>query len=120
MKIRSGFVSNSSSSSFIFKVNSAPPCKCCGRSSEDAIDILNAMTQDDGEDEEALPILEEISKRVSENPNWKCYEEKWVNENPDKFDNINDVYTVCLSYHNYGREAYLKESGNFEILDTNC
>ena len=41
MKIRNGFVSNSSSSSFIIAVKKlSTPCKCCGRKDPDILDVL--------------------------------------------------------------------------------
>ena len=55
MKIRNGFVSNSSSSSFIIAIDLTKnkPCKCCGRkdiSFEDIIDSVSRYDYDDKND----------------------------------------------------------------------
>jgi hypothetical protein len=42
MKIRNGFVSNSSSSSFIVALNPKEKCPHCGRSSQNILDILES------------------------------------------------------------------------------
>lgn len=46
MKIRSGFVSNSSSSSYIIAINSnGEPCNKCGRKDLDIIELINTVDQ---------------------------------------------------------------------------
>lgn len=40
MKYRNGFVSNSSSTSFIVAMTKKSPCPCCGRGAEDILDII--------------------------------------------------------------------------------
>ena len=44
MKIRNGFVSNSSSSSFIIAFNPKDQCPYCGRSSPNIVDLINQNT----------------------------------------------------------------------------
>jgi hypothetical protein len=51
MKIRSGFVSNSSSSSFIIAVNNVEKCSHCGRGDPDFIDFVEKMTTSTGCDD---------------------------------------------------------------------
>ena len=41
MKTRNGFVSNSSSSSFVIAVKESVPCKHCGRKDPDILDLLD-------------------------------------------------------------------------------
>ncbi len=51
MKTRNGFVSNSSSTSFIIAVKKSPPCTKCGRSDPDFISILQTVTEGDYSDQ---------------------------------------------------------------------
>ena len=51
MKTRNGFVSNSSSTSFIIAVKKSPPCTKCGRSDPDFISILKTVTEGDYSDQ---------------------------------------------------------------------
>lgn len=46
MKIRNGFVSNSSSSSFIIEILNSEPCKTCGRS-DNIIDLLEKTNEEE-------------------------------------------------------------------------
>ena len=54
MKIRSGFVSNSSSSSFIIAVKDSPECPCCHRRDTNFIDWISKVT--DSNDSECTKL----------------------------------------------------------------
>ena len=55
MKIRSGFVSNSSSSSFVIGFNMNEPCPHCGRKDPDIISLIeNASDRNDDNNVEVL------------------------------------------------------------------
>lgn len=43
MKVRNGFVSNSSSSSFIIAIDASNKCPCCGRSDMNILDIVEQV-----------------------------------------------------------------------------
>ena len=114
MKVRVGFVSNSSSSSFIFKLNSSDkePCKCCGRpfgASTDAIDLLDGMMQ-----EYDCSETETIQEHIDNNP----LNSDWIQEVLEKegITDYKDIYIVDIAYSNTGREYFLKNSENFEII----
>jgi hypothetical protein len=51
MKYRNGFVSNSSSASFIVAVNESVPCKHCGRSDMSILDLIDSASNHSGETE---------------------------------------------------------------------
>jgi hypothetical protein len=48
MKTRNGFISNSSSSSFIISINNKnnEPCKCCGRTDIDILKLIDKFKND--------------------------------------------------------------------------
>jgi hypothetical protein len=46
MKTRLGFVSNSSSSSYLVAIRKNPICSCCGRGAPDFDEVVNSMKSD--------------------------------------------------------------------------
>ena len=113
MKIRTGFVSNSSSSSFIIRIvddSDKEPCACCGRGYENnALEMLNALAVS-YDCSEFIPILDACNES-----DWLT---KWVNENPDKINgDIEDIYYGDISYHNDGRLNFLRNSDSIEIIE---
>jgi hypothetical protein len=65
MKIRDGFVSNSSSSSFIIAYKVGDPCSHCGRSNIDMSDIIKKVNYNNSVDVEAEGI-DEIQNKMRE------------------------------------------------------
>ena len=113
MKIRTGFVSNSSSSSFIIRIvddSDKEPCACCGRGYENnALEMLNAMAGS-YDCSEFIPILDACNES-----DWLT---KWVNENPDKINgDIEDIYYGDISYHNHARSEFLDKCESIEIIE---
>ena len=56
MKIRSGFVSNSSSASFIVAVKKTDPCPTCHRSDENFLDLVETIGNNSGETYETTKL----------------------------------------------------------------
>jgi hypothetical protein len=105
VKIRSGFVSNSSSSSFIIAQKMTGYCEHCGRSDPDIISILQHSNNDDNyaledwkdnlydDDKHIIKIAEEYEKK-------KDYK----------------VYYVSVSYHDEAINDLIKKSKDIEII----
>jgi len=84
MKIRQGFVSNSSSSSFIVAINPKDKCTHCGRSSPDIVNVLESTQwYDDTKLEWTDPTeyIEELQQEIYSN---QLDLEKYVGMNDDE------------------------------------
>ena len=114
MKIRNGFVSNSSSSSFIIKCTfeEQEPCTCCGRSFENPLDVLNLMVEGSYDDTPFLSIL-----NVPEGEDdYGSYAREWFNDHPEYADAKEHIFYGEVSYHNQARVEYLRNHKDIEIL----
>ena len=113
MKIRNGFVSNSSSTSFIVALNPKDKCPHCGRSS---MDIMDLIERNSGNNETEVRrtdpsnLLENLQQEIYSN---QLDLEKWVDMNNE--DTITNTYG-CYSY-TY-KVSKLREWAN-EVINNN-
>lgn len=66
MKVRSGFVSNSSSSSFVIAIRKQEPCECCGRTDPDFLEAVTAAGNYDADSEVCADTREEVLDYLKE------------------------------------------------------
>ena len=109
MKVRSGFVSNSSSSSFVIAVKKGCPCPTCGRTDINFLDLVETMGRNNSDSYEATQlhrrgahdVYDEIER---DNENWWSPEERkrWANYLGDwiaKEEEGYEIGYVEISYH---------------------
>ena len=113
MKIRSGFVSNSSSSSFIIAVGNPEKCEHCGRSDVDIIDMINNMSDGYEETEVEAVGKDNILKHIAE---W------WSDDTLAKLkQKIQDfkgdrMYLISVSNHNKILLDLIQTNKNINII----
>lgn len=104
MKIRNGFVSNSSSSSFLIAIKKEKnsPCDCCGRKDYD-FDFLDLIRNSRDEETEVKANGKYIKNQIGENIG--PFEKDILDsiENHEKRDNCNkyELALVDISYNDY-------------------
>ena len=132
MKTRNGFVSNSSSSSFIIAINNKnnKPCKLCGRKDKDFLNFLVDRCENDpeynGEPTEIVALSAEEVKKYWQNNVSTYFGDKGHDLTKKVFKSINDavkkkkeVVFFNVSYHNseVNEELYVQLcAGNVEKI----
>jgi len=119
MKIRNGFVSNSSSSSFIIAIsNNIHKCKTCGNKEGIEIeDLINFITNTNDCDTEIehYELTSEIFRREN-----KYLEEEEIKMIVDKINNKHDnerIMEINVGYNNKHIINILNNSTNIEIIN---
>lgn len=113
MKIRTGFVSNSSSASFVVAIRKTHPCPSCGRGDVDLLDIVEHIGR--GADYEDTELKARGAQLIRER--WK--KDKWCDEQ-DQYKELYALmeeaerkgYTVGeieVSYHDTATNDLLKD-----------
>ena len=117
MKVRQGFVSNSSSSSFLLEISPTNKCSHCGRSDPDLIDLIKQIEGNDGETEIMAEGIEDVRNYLSDDT-WSERLLNIVNNLDTTIENKKIVY-VSISYHNEALNDLIKTSPNIRIIDSN-
>lgn len=118
MKIRLGFVSNSSSTSFLVVIKKLPPCNACGRSDISFLDLIETIGgwRDDHESTNLHRRgAKEISAKMREDEfRWITDEEK--NRWEDRFKRLEEaeskgyeVGEIEISYHDDSTNKILQD-----------
>ena len=120
MKIRNGFVSNSSSSSFVIAYTQSEPCSHCGRSDFDFMEVFRNI-EDGGDTEVRCEGYDEIVENIKDNGWPEC-------EQPDdegtillkKMEELNDgkhkFAYLDISYGNEVLTEMLRNNKSIKIL----
>ena len=121
MKNRKGFVSNSSSSSFILAIKKdASKCEHCGREDIDFLQLVRDAGESDYESSinevGAEGVIYDIKNDWCDDDDKKFVIDKIEDKNRDK---TYQIVSISISYHNAVLNKILKgmvESGSLEIL----
>ena len=125
MKIRTSFVSNSSSSSFIFKITQKKPCVVCGRGSESLFIKIIDLMQDNGSGEcTKFGYITDWIKEEDEDIKMALEEEHEIDEERKIFLNKikelaqkEDVFYCDISIHDDGMNKLYQEEKKIGLIE---
>jgi hypothetical protein len=130
MKVRKGFVANSSSSSFVVAFKRSDPCKCCGHHNKDIVSIINdevAKGIDDYDETRVRTVgVSDVMKDIQ---GWFMVGTEYANPRSlgmftsvsakiaDALDDGFEISTISVSYHNtYLNNLLSEETESLKIL----
>jgi hypothetical protein len=113
MKIRSGFVSNSSSSSFIIAVDKPVVCECCGQIKNDIRYMIHK--NDYYQNGITLDGVEEVLENMVNNRKWIDDFDEKIKKITDASNSGKEVLSIEVSNHDEELRTYV-HSDKVEIL----
>jgi hypothetical protein len=117
MKIRTGFVSNSSSSSFVVAVSKCNVCSHCGRGDEDVLDLIEQSVKANDDGETSIDSVDKVNviKYIKESWYYDGRSKELISKIEGLDSNVKVAY-INVSYHNEFLNRMLRNSKNVEIL----
>lgn len=118
MKIRNGFVSNSSSSSFIIDIKDTSPCPTCGRKGI-TLETIREMVDKDYDGSIYAVGVEDVLAHVKRS--WYFEEdEDRDKEVIEKIKAASNPICLSISYHNEYLIDLLNDDNDIEVLYGEC
>lgn len=113
MKIRNGFVSNSSSSSFVLGIRGNEPCPHCGRRSLDVVGLIERGSSN-GETSLVASDYDEVVAYIKED-GFIVDELDKITKYHQKHPDAQIVY-AWISYHDETLNELINNSGDIDII----
>jgi len=117
MKVRRGFVSNSSSSSFIIAVKPTENCPHCGRGDINVLDMIKKVAYNDDDTEIYAEGIDEVSSYMLDRYSFDAEDAKELEEVKKLAKENYKVAGIRISYHNDTIRKLL-DSPNIKIISS--